>query len=255
MSTHQVNETEQRIEKDLHKDSHDFQPVYKELTSLRAADSNNFHQDLQDINDKLHKDGYLPHMQLIENGKDGFAVVADSSNPQKAAVVSNSQNAPVESPAESQTYSNLGYNGWNTGGYSGGFNGAAVEGYVPTGDRLTLIDEALTLAGYDLKDMTPAERQQLEAMVNLIVEHESSWNPNAINLTDSNAAAGHPSQGLMQTIPGTFNEYALPGYNTNINDPLSNLVAGIRYADSRYGGLANVPGVVAVTQGLAYVGY
>jgi SLT domain-containing protein len=39
----------------------------------------------------------------------------------------------------------------------------------------------------------------------------------------------------MQTIPKTFEKFALPGYNTNIHDPLSNLVAGIRYAQHQYG--------------------
>ncbi|MGJ3559634.1 transglycosylase SLT domain-containing protein [Streptomyces sp. INA 01156] len=37
---------------------------------------------------------------------------------------------------------------------------------------------------------------------------ESGGNPNAINLWDSNAKAGYPSQGLMQTIPQTFAAYA-----------------------------------------------
>lgn len=68
-----------------------------------------------------------------------------------------------------------------------------------------------------------------------IISHESGGNPNAINRWDSNAAAGHPSQGLMQTIPGTFQEWALPGYNKNIDDPVSNIIAGIRYALGRYG--------------------
>jgi hypothetical protein len=87
-----------------------------------------------------------------------------------------------------------------------------------------------------------------------IIEHESSGNPDAINLTDSNAAAGHPSQGLMQTIPSTFNEYKLPGYSS-ITDPVANIIAGTRYAISRYGSISNVPGVKAVAAGEAYVGY
>ena len=36
------------------------------------------------------------------------------------------------------------------------------------------------------------------------MNQESGGNPNAINNWDSNAKAGMPSQGLMQTIPGTF---------------------------------------------------
>ena len=71
---------------------------------------------------------------------------------------------------------------------------------------------------------------------------------------NSNAQAGHPSQGLMQTIPSTFNEYALPGHG-NILNPVDNIIAGTRYAIARYGSLDNVPGVVAVEHGGSYVGY
>jgi len=39
----------------------------------------------------------------------------------------------------------------------------------------------------------------------------------------------------MQLIPETFSTYALPGYNTNILDPLSNILASIRYTWARYG--------------------
>lgn len=64
---------------------------------------------------------------------------------------------------------------------------------------------------------------------------ESSGNPNAINNTDSNAAAGHPSQGLLQTIPSTFNQYHLPGDSMSITDPQANVDSAIGYAKSRYG--------------------
>lgn len=91
--------------------------------------------------------------------------------------------------------------------------------------------------------------------LNTIVERESSWDPGVTNTTDSNARAGRASTGLMQTIPTTFQENALPGYDSNINDPLSNLIAGIRYAVRRYGSLQEVPGVKALREGRAYVGY
>jgi SLT domain-containing protein len=87
-----------------------------------------------------------------------------------------------------------------------------------------------------------------------IIQHESGGNPNAINLWDSNAQAGHPSKGLMQTIASTFNEYSLPGH-TDIYNPVDNIIAGSRYAISRYGSISNVPGVVAVNHGRRYVGY
>nr|WP_250634884.1 transglycosylase SLT domain-containing protein [Bacillus subtilis] len=41
---------------------------------------------------------------------------------------------------------------------------------------------------------------------------ESGGNPNVVNRWDSNWKAGHPSQGLMQFIPSTFNANKEPGY-------------------------------------------
>ena len=67
------------------------------------------------------------------------------------------------------------------------------------------------------------------------IQIESGGNPNAINLWDSNAKAGHPSQGLMQTIPGTFNAYAGPFRGRGITDPLASIYAGVNYAMHRYG--------------------
>jgi SLT domain-containing protein len=90
--------------------------------------------------------------------------------------------------------------------------------------------------------------------INLIIQHESGGNPRAVNNWDSNAAAGHPSEGLMQTIGPTFNSYKLPGHSHILN-PVDNIIAGVRYAISRYGSISNVPGVVAVHNGGSYVGY
>lgn len=66
---------------------------------------------------------------------------------------------------------------------------------------------------------------------------ESGGNPLAINRTDINAQRGDPSRGLMQTIMATFTRYRLPGLSGNIYDPLSNIVASMRYALARYGSL------------------
>ncbi|PTY76941.1 hypothetical protein B5V89_16490 [Heyndrickxia sporothermodurans] len=70
------------------------------------------------------------------------------------------------------------------------------------------------------------------------MQTESGGNPRAINLWDINALRGTPSKGLMQVIDPTFKAYAMPGYNTNIWDPLSNILASIRYALARYGSLS-----------------
>lgn len=70
------------------------------------------------------------------------------------------------------------------------------------------------------------------------MQTESGGNPRAINLWDSNAKNGIPSKGLMQVIDPTFKAYARAGFDKNIYDPLSNILASIRYAVSRYGTLA-----------------
>jgi hypothetical protein len=64
---------------------------------------------------------------------------------------------------------------------------------------------------------------------------ESGGNPFAINLWDSNAAAGDPSRGLMQVIGSTFAAYAGPFRGRGIFDPLANIYAGLNYAIHRYG--------------------
>ena len=87
-----------------------------------------------------------------------------------------------------------------------------------------------------------------------IIRFESGGNPKAQNNWDSNARAGHPSIGLMQTIGPTFNAHKLPGHG-NIRNPIDNIIAGVRYAISRYGSISNVPGIIAVHHGRRYVGY
>jgi LysM repeat protein len=71
---------------------------------------------------------------------------------------------------------------------------------------------------------------------------ESSGNPNAINLWDSNAAAGTPSIGLLQVIQPTFDAYHVPGTSTNIYDPVANITAACNYAYHVYGSIDNVNG-------------
>lgn len=122
-----------------------------------------------------------------------------------------------------------------------------VVGEVPEGERRNMIAKALELSGVPVNDAN------LSA-VNLIIQHESNWNPNAQNNWDINAQNGVPSQGLMQTIPPTFNAHKLPGYD-NIRDPLSNIIAGVRYSMSRYGSLQNVPGVRSMAAGGGYKPY
>lgn len=68
-----------------------------------------------------------------------------------------------------------------------------------------------------------------------LIANESGGDPNSINLTDSNARAGYPSQGLMQTIPQTFAAYAGKYASRGITDPFANIFAGVAYAVRNYG--------------------
>jgi Transglycosylase SLT domain len=72
------------------------------------------------------------------------------------------------------------------------------------------------------------------------VMRESSGNPNAINLSDSNAVAGTPSKGLLQVIDPTFRAYHVPGTSFDIYDPVANITAACNYAAAKYGSIDNV---------------
>ncbi|MFI7672041.1 transglycosylase SLT domain-containing protein, partial [Nocardia sp. NPDC049526] len=129
--------------------------------------------------------------------------------------------------------------------YSGGTSGEMPSGTV--GDWIKQALQVLQQLGYDISKIDPQA-------IALIIQYESGGNPSATNNYDSNAAAGTPSIGLMQTIGPTFNQYAAAGH-TNIYNPVDNIVAGVRYAISRYGSVSNVPGVKAVRSGRSYEPY
>ncbi|WP_229679857.1 transglycosylase SLT domain-containing protein [Saccharopolyspora thermophila] len=112
------------------------------------------------------------------------------------------------------------------------------------------IDEAITVLE---ANGVPREKCDAEA-IRTIIMHESNGDPTATNNWDSNAAAGTPSIGLMQTIEPTFESFALPGHG-DIYNPVDNIIAATRYAIARYGSVSDVPGVVGVTSGGSYQGY
>lgn len=115
--------------------------------------------------------------------------------------------------------------------FTGG-GGSSAVGYNPSAgveQWRSLAIKALKMEG----QYTPAN---LNAMLRQI-QTESGGNPNAVNNWDINAQRGDPSRGLLQTISATFKAYARPGYDKNMVDPLSNMLASIRYAVSRYGSL------------------
>ncbi|GEM32596.1 hypothetical protein NN3_36030 [Nocardia neocaledoniensis NBRC 108232] len=72
------------------------------------------------------------------------------------------------------------------------------------------------------------------------IMRESTGNPQAINLWDSNAAMGIPSKGLLQVIDPTFAAYHVEGTPFDVWNPVSNIVAACNYAAHRYGSMDNV---------------
>ena len=114
---------------------------------------------------------------------------------------------------------------------------SSIGGVIPKGGRLAVINQALAAAHVP----PPGTLAQWQAGLNTLITRESGWNPRAINRWDSNAKAGHPSQGLAQTIPGTFNHYvprSLRG--RGILDPVANVAAAVRYIVARYGNITRV---------------
>ena len=117
-------------------------------------------------------------------------------------------------------------------------NGLLGAGNIFKGGSLTGVERWRSVAIKALKMTGQYNSANLNALLHQM-QTESNGNPKAINNWDSNAAAGIPSKGLMQVIDPTFRSYALPPYNKDIYDPLSNILASIRYTLSRYGSLLN----------------
>lgn len=117
-----------------------------------------------------------------------------------------------------------------------------VKGIVDTQSHVNYnpsagVEQWRTLATRALQMTGQYSEANLERLL-YQMQTESGGNPNAINNWDINAINGTPSKGLMQVIDPTFRAYAMPGYDKNIYDPLSNMLASIRYAVSTYGSLA-----------------
>ena len=98
------------------------------------------------------------------------------------------------------------------------------------------------------------EMAPYKAIAATVAKMESGFNPTIMNNWDSNAAAGHPSAGLMQFIQPTFEAYKHPGFN-NWLGAVDQLLAWWHYVNARYGGPMNIPGIVSMAGGGGYVGY
>lgn len=93
------------------------------------------------------------------------------------------------------------------------------------------------LVEYLLKEKGLAsDKATVDAVIKRI-NQESTGNPRAQNNWDSNAAAGTPSKGLIQTIDPTFQSYKDPGHD-DIWNPEDNLRASFNYVtrDPKFAG-------------------
>lgn len=97
------------------------------------------------------------------------------------------------------------------------------------------VDQAVEI----LKSKGVPESKMDKAAIKKIIQRESGGNPKAVNNWDSNAKAGHPSKGILQTIDSTFNSYKVKGYD-DIFNPVHNIMAAVKYMIDRYGSASAV---------------
>ncbi len=132
------------------------------------------------------------------------------------------------------------YTSWLNSGKVPGSSGPSVSNSKPPWNDE--VARALAIVG---------QPQSLVPTVMRRMNQESGGQARIVNRWDSNWQAGIPSVGLMQVIGPTYRAYKHPAYDrgpyvygTSV-DPMSNILASMRYAMARYGSLAsayNQPG-------------
>ena len=124
---------------------------------------------------------------------------------------------------------------------SGGYNSKYTQPVSSSGGRVphqrldkSQLEEYIGKALDALGITDPTARANWTKGYLTLIERESGGDVGSINLTDSNAAAGHPSQGLTQTIPSTFEAYHVAGTSNSITDPTANIASSMNYVMNRY---------------------
>jgi soluble lytic murein transglycosylase-like protein len=122
---------------------------------------------------------------------------------------------------------------------------AATPAATPTVVTATSLGYPDTLDGWIRASLSVMAQHGIPGSYDSIYRNiirESSGNPYAINLWDSNAAMGTPSKGLLQVIDPTFQAYHVAGTSWDPYDPVANITAACNYAAARYGSIDNVFG-------------
>ncbi|MEV4549580.1 WXG100 family type VII secretion target [Nonomuraea wenchangensis] len=125
-------------------------------------------------------------------------------------------------------------------------------------EALTVIEspemaDILRERGLDISDLGPNDPVDL-TRIWAIIYHESGGDPTTIGDWGTGAQADVAPQGLMQTIPATFEAHHLPGHD-QIQDPVDNIIAGVLYIYSKYGNLADHPGIASLESQGGYQSY
>lgn len=165
---------------------------------------------------------YIAHpSKLLQYGLDKFTSFGDAVEP--GLSIAKQSISAVKDIALSKIKGFISNFTSSSSNSSGGYNTSGVEQWRNLAKTALLLTNQYT-------------ESNLNALLTQM-KHESGGNARAINLWDSNAKRGIPSKGLMQVIDPTFRSYAMSPYNKDIYDPLSNMIASIRYTVSRYGSL------------------
>jgi LysM repeat protein len=188
---------------------------------------------------KLNKDrsepngGKLSDADLIDVG---WTIELPSGSKSAVAGTSSSTSSSSSSSSSSttaETASSTSSSSSSTSSDSSSSSTSSSSSSSSYADDLTgWIDEAISILGEH--GYSVSYNAVYETAIN-----ESSGNPDAENDSDSNAASGNPSKGLMQTTQTTFDAYALSGYD-DIWNPVDNIIAAAIYAQDTYGGLDTV---------------
>ncbi len=133
------------------------------------------------------------------------------------------------------------------------------NGQTPTSQKVSLPGNVTSWIQSAMKDAGVGGGQWLTGLT-AMVAHESGGNPNAVNPLGINPttgqimkAGGEHATGIAQMLMSTFQAYMKPGMN-NILNPIDNLVASIRYIQSRYGGIGGMEKASGLLTG-NYKGY
>ena len=103
------------------------------------------------------------------------------------------------------------------------------------------IRRAIEIVGQTIPEVDPTWQSGME----ILVMRESGGNPSIVNpelVWYSSQWGFQQAKGLCQMMPPTFERWKLPGHD-DIFNPVDNLIASLRYIQSKYGSVYNIQGI------------